>query len=136
MSRRRLEPLREKIAGFTLIEVLIALAVSAVALAAIGGLMAANIRGTHKVNQHLGLVQALWALESELENRATLVPGVRSGEREGVFWSIEVVPYLAGGTKEGRPPRFLPQLVRIRLRSVSGDVLETETIRLTKPRPR
>jgi general secretion pathway protein I len=128
--------LRKQIAGFTLIEVLVALAVTAVALAAIGGLMSANIRGTHKVNQHLGLVQALWAIESELENRATLVPGVRSGEREGVFWSIEVAPYLSGRADQGRPPRFLPQLVRIRLRSVSGDMLETETIRLTKPRPR
>jgi general secretion pathway protein I len=134
LSRRRPETAREQIAGFTLIEVLIALAVTAIALAAIGGLMAANIRGTNKVNQHLGLVQALWAIESELENRATLVPGVRSGEREGVFWSIEIVPYLVGRDDQGRPPPFLPQLVHIRLRSISGDVLETETIRLTKPR--
>jgi len=46
-------------AGFTLIEILVALAVAALALAAIGSLMAGNIRGSGRIEQHIVLVETL-----------------------------------------------------------------------------
>ena len=57
---------RNASAGFTLIEALVALAVAAVCLTAIGSLMAGNIRGSGRIEQHLGLVETLRAVETGL----------------------------------------------------------------------
>ena len=58
-------------AGFTLIEVVVALALIAVGLTAIGSLIATTIRGTRSLDQHLGPVQAL-AFRPAVDGPATL----------------------------------------------------------------
>jgi general secretion pathway protein I len=115
-----------------LIEVVVALAVTSVLLAAIGGLMASNIRGTQRVDDHVGLVQALRAIEAELQNRAKLLPGIYSGKREGIDWLIEVTPYPAAKPASRRPPVWFPQRIVVKVRSPAGAILQTETIRLVK----
>src|SRR6202023_259075 len=58
----RFEPPGEELdarAGFTLIEALVALAVTAASLAAIGLLVAGNIRGSGRIEHNLRLVQTL-----------------------------------------------------------------------------
>ena len=53
---------RRSTAGFTLIEVLVALAVVAISLAAIGSLIAVTTRGARAVGLHLTLVETARAI--------------------------------------------------------------------------
>ena len=66
--------------GFTLIEVLVALSVMAIMLAAIGSVMAMNVRGTRALDQRLALIETARAIETGLPSRAELVLGSLSGE--------------------------------------------------------
>ena len=70
-------------AGFTLIEVVVALALVAVALTAIGSLIATTIRGTRSLDQHLSLAETARAIEAALPNRDQLTPGTTTGEMAG-----------------------------------------------------
>ncbi len=82
-------------AGFTLIEVLIALAIIAVALTAIGSLMAATVRGTHAIDRHLSLVETARAVEAALPDRAALAVGDLSGSIGGNRWRVDVAPLIS-----------------------------------------
>src|SRR4051794_14022727 len=67
-------------AGFTLVEVLVALGVLAIALAAIGSLMATTVRGTRSIETHLTLVETGRAIMTGLPDRGQLAIGSFSGE--------------------------------------------------------
>jgi len=141
-------------AGFTLIEALVALAVTAVSLAAIGLLVAGNIRGSGRIEQHLGLVETLRAVEAGLPDRTSLSAGTLSDEMHGQAWSVDIAPFSLEEPRE--EPRALetktsvvegvaeipgdvnpragkvwtPQTIVIKVQSPSGAVLQVETIRL------
>jgi len=141
-------------AGFTLIEALVALAVTAVSLAAIGLLVAGNIRGSGRIEQHLGLVETLRAVEAGLPDRTSLSAGTLSDEMHGQAWSVDIAPFNLEEPRE--EPRALetktsvvegvaeipgdvnpragkvwtPQTIVIKVQSPSGAVLQVETIRL------
>ena len=117
-------------AGFTLIEALVALAVAAVSLAAIGLLMAGNIRGSGRIEQHLGLVATLRAVETGLPDRASLSTGTLSGEMHGQAWSVDSAPYLGVSVNPRAAQVWTPQTIVVRVQSPSGAVLQLETIRL------
>ena len=145
-------------AGFTLIEALVALAVAAVSLAAIGLLMAGNIRGSGRIEQHLGLVETLRAVEAGLPDRASLSAGTLSGEMHGQAWSVAIAPFnleeprvletktvvvegqsqpvavleLPGDPNPRAAHFWIPQTIVIKVQSPSGAVLQLETIRLAK----
>src|ERR1041385_6680056 len=82
---------RRAIAGFTLIEVLVALAVVAVSLAAIGSLIAVTTRGARAVGLHLTLVETARSIVTGLPDRDQLVPGNFSGEAAGHRWRVDVM---------------------------------------------
>lgn len=117
-------------AGFTLIEVLVALAVVAIGLPVVGSLLAANIRGTVKVEQRTRLLSTYRGLEASLLERVNLVSGTRSGEVEGTRWTIEVRPMREDEIGPSKPGAFVPRAVVTTLRSPSGETLRVETIRL------
>ncbi len=50
-------PIEGRDAGFTILEVLIALAVVAVSIVAIGSVMSTNVRGVRLLEQHVTLMQ-------------------------------------------------------------------------------
>lgn len=119
-------------AGFTLIEALVALAVTAVSLAAIGLLMAGNVRGAGRIEQHLGLVETLRAVETGLPDRTGLSAGTLSGEMHDQTWSVDIAPFL-GDFVNPRAARFwIPQTIVIKVQSASGTALQLETIRLAR----
>lgn len=120
----------ERCAGFTLIEALVALAVVAISLTAIGSLMAANIRAPGKIDQHLGLVETLRAIETGLPDRAILSPGNLSGELAGHQWLIEIQPFPDEVVNSPKPNPWTPQSVAITAQSPSGATLRIDTIRL------
>jgi general secretion pathway protein I len=120
------------VAGFTLIEVLIALAVLAISLTAIGSLMAASIRGTRSIDQHLALVETTRAIETGLPDRGGLAPGSLSGDLAGYRWRVDVAPFVARFVDPRVATPWVPQTVIVRVQSPTGSVMQIETVRLRR----
>jgi general secretion pathway protein I len=120
-------------AGFTIIEVLIALAVVAVSIVAIGSVMSTNVRGVRSLEQHVALMQTTRSImTSGIPPRAALAPGTVSGEEGDYRWTIDVGPL--GGEKVEKDAKtvWIPELVRVRVRSPSGALSDLRTVRLIK----
>jgi general secretion pathway protein I len=122
-------------AGFTIIEVLIALALVAVSLVAIGSLMATNARGVRSLEQHVALMQtARTVMTTGIPPRADLSPGTLSGQAENYRWTVDVSPLGGGWTVPDADVPWVPELVRVRVKSPNGAVSDIRTVRLM-PRP-
>ncbi|MDI4666032.1 prepilin-type N-terminal cleavage/methylation domain-containing protein [Xanthobacter autotrophicus] len=115
-------------AGFTLIEVLVALAVAAAALAAIGQLMGANGRGARALEARAGLLSAARAVEAGIPARRDLALGRTDGDIAGHGWRMDVRPLEVAGVPEGS--KWTPRDVVIRVRAPSGALVVLETVRL------
>ena len=122
-------------AGFTIIEVLIALALVAVSVVAIGSLMATISRGVRSMEQHVALTQATrMVMTAAIPARAELRPGAMSGQTDDYRWTIDVSPLGGGWTVKDADVPWVPELVRVRVRSPTGAVSDIRTVRLM-PRP-
>jgi general secretion pathway protein I len=116
--------------GFTLIEVLVALAVVAASLAAIGSLIATSVRGVRAVEQHVALVERARAIMAALPRRDELAIGQAAGESGGYRWQVTVLPYPAGQVGAASP--WVPRTVVTTVRSRSGAALQLHTVRLVR----
>jgi general secretion pathway protein I len=123
---------RRNAAGFTLIEVLVALAVIAVALAAIGSLIATTIRGARSLDTNLTLVETARAITTALPDRETFKPGNFSGEMGGHRWRVDVLPFTFTNVDPRLPTPWVPQTVIVRIQSPSGPILRINTVRLRR----
>jgi general secretion pathway protein I len=119
-------------AGFTLIEVVVALALIAVGLTAIGSLIATTIRGTRSIDQHLSLAETARAVEAALPNRDSLPVESTSGEMAGHRWRIDVLPFRASFVDPRLPSPWMPQTVVITVRAPDGPALQIHTVRLKR----
>jgi general secretion pathway protein I len=119
-------------AGFTLIEVLVALTVVAISLVAIGSLMAATVRGTRSIDQHLGLVETARAIEAGLPDRGDLAIGSLTGDMRGYRWRVDVSPFIANFVDPRQATPWVPQSVVITVRSPTGPILRVDTVRLRR----
>ncbi len=129
-------PIDGREAGFTIIEVLIALAVVAVSIVAIGSVMSTNVRGVRLLEQHVTLMQtARTVMTAGIPPRAELVPGVLAGQIDDYEWTIDVGPMGEGWDVSGADVAWIPALVRIRVRSPSGAVSDLRTVRLMRRPP-
>jgi general secretion pathway protein I len=117
-----------------LIEVVIALAIIAVSLTAIGSLMAANVRGVRAIDRHLALVETARAVETALPDRHELGAGDLSGDIAGNRWRVDVAPLVSSLVDPRVPTPFVPQAVTIRVQSPGGAVLRIDTVRLRRTR--
>ncbi len=123
---------RHSVAGFTLIEVLVALSVVAVSLAAIGSLIATTVRGIRSLDRRVALVETTRAIMTGLPDRERLVPGSFSGEMAGHRWRVDVTPLaVAGVDPQGSAP-WTPHSVVLRVQPPSGPILQINTIRLRR----
>ncbi len=124
-------------AGFTIIEVLIALAVVAVSIVAIGSVMSTNVRGVRLLEQHVTLMQtARSVMTADIPPRAELGPGAVSGQENGYRWKIDVGPLGEDWDLPGADVAWIPVLVRIQVRSPSGAVSDLKTVRLMRGPPK
>jgi general secretion pathway protein I len=123
-------------AGFTIIEVLIALAVVAVSIVAIGSVMSTNVRGVRSLEQHVTLMQtARTVMTAGIPSRLELGPGALSGQIDDHKWTIDVGPLGEGWDVPGADFAWIPALVRIRVRSPSGAESDLRTVRLMRRPP-
>lgn len=135
MSRATSPPTNRSDAGFTLIEVLVALALVAVSVIAIGSVMGVKARGVRTLEQHVALMQATRTLMTVgIPPRDALQPGTLSGQAEGFRWVIDVSALGGGWTVPGANAPWTPELVRIRVKSPGGSLSDIRTVRLM-PRP-
>jgi general secretion pathway protein I len=118
-------------AGFTLIEVLIALAIVAISLAALGSLMASNRRVATSLDTHLSLVETARGIETALPDRAALV-GNLSGESGDYRWGVFVRPFASNLVDPRVPTPWVPQGVSVRVQSPEGVAIQVDTVRLQK----
>ena len=118
------------VAGFTLIEVLVALAVVAVSLAAIGSVVAINLKNTRALEQRVELTQVMRAIMAGLPERRDLKIGTQSGDRDGYRWRIDVTPFAGRFVDTGSSSPWIPQSVIVRVQSPTGRTLEVDTVRL------
>jgi general secretion pathway protein I len=115
--------------GFTLIEVLIALVVVSISIAALGQLMASNRRVAGSLDTHLSLVETARGIETALPDRAALV-GNMAGESGDYRWGVFVRPYVSNLVDPNLPTPWLPQAVAIRVQSPEGVSIQVDTVRL------
>jgi general secretion pathway protein I len=131
--------------GFTLIEVLIAIALLAVVLGAVGELVGTTMKGIRSVDQRLPLLETAQSLLASLPDRAALKPGSQSGVTGGLQWRIDVVPIAvtspaaaqpAATTVIGAPqappppPKWQPYEITVRVQGDNGPPVSLDTVRL------
>jgi len=121
-------------AGFTLVEVLVALAVVSISLVAIGSVMATTSRGVRSLEQHVSLMESARTIATNLPPRAQLTAGSLTGDIYGNRWRIDVAPFVGGGIPVVPDSQWLPQTIRVRVQSPTGAVLGLETVRLQRRR--
>ena len=137
MSRVRRLPIDRRDAGFTVLEVLIALAIVAVSIVAIGAVMSTNARGVRALESHVALIQsAQTVLVTAIPPRKELAPGALSGQVGDFRWQVDIGPVGGGWMVEGTDAAWIPELVKIRVRSPTGATVDLETVRLMRGRPR
>lgn len=115
--------------GFTLIEVVVTLAVIAAILLSVGSLVGAAVRGTRALDDHLVLVETARAIEAGLPDRDTLAVGTLSGESDGQRWRVDVRPY-PGRLDAQTPTPWMPLIAAITVQTPSGTSLTVTTVRL------
>lgn len=118
--------------GFTLIEVVVALAVVAISLTAIGAVVTTSARGTRSIEQHLALVETTRIVAATLPKEDQAKLDGLSGEILGHRWSIALAPFVGSGINQVPDSPWIPQTVVVRVRSPSGAVYGFETVRLQR----
>lgn len=132
MLRSRAFRRRRASAGFSLIEVLVALSVVAVALSAIGSLVATSVRGTRSLDVHLTMVETARAIVTGLPDREQLAIGSFAGEAAGHRWRVDVLPFTATNVDPRLPTPWIPQTVVLRVQSPAGPIFQIDTVRLRR----
>jgi general secretion pathway protein I len=128
---RATSPIDGHDAGFTIIEVLVALAVLAVSIVAIGSVMSTNARGVRSLEQHVTLMQTVRSvMAAEVPPREKIGFGTWSGRTDGHQWRIDVGPMGDEWRAAGENAAWIPALVKIQVRSPSGAVKDIRTVRL------
>jgi prepilin-type N-terminal cleavage/methylation domain-containing protein len=126
---RHSRALKSNTDGFTLIEVLIALSIVAIALTSIGALMASSARGVRSIESRVMRAEIARSTLTALPDRSQLKPGYLSGRTSGHDWRVDVQPYV---TPDRRPTRssWRPHMVAVTVRSPAGVATQINTVRL------
>ena len=118
--------------GFTLVEALVALTVTAMCLAAIASLMNATLRSNVHVERHLAEVETEQQIIAGLPGRDQLGDGTSSGEMAGHVWRLDTAPYDAD--VDPGASRWVPERLLLTVRGPGGAKVSIDAIRLVKRR--
>lgn len=114
--------------GFTLIEAVVALALMAVMLAAIGSLIGSATNGARTLEGHVALVETARLVMTSIPRRLPAGDDDLTGEEAGYRWQVHRSP-LADDDDASHSP-WIPENVAVRVRSPSGAIFTLETVRL------
>jgi general secretion pathway protein I len=118
-------------AGFTIIEALVALAIVATSVVAIGAVMGSTARGARQLEQHVALVQAAYnAMWFSLPSRSSPLSNGQSGQSMQHVWRTDVEPFAIDFGAPTGEVLWVPQKIRLRVQSSSGAAIDLETVRL------
>jgi general secretion pathway protein I len=118
-------------AGFTLIEVLVALAIVAAVLGTIGSAIAITVKGARSIDQRLALTGTAETLLAALPSRQMLKPGRQSGETAGHRWRIDVSAMKTALDSDApQTRRFVPLAVTMQVQAPGGPLMQITTVRL------
>jgi general secretion pathway protein I len=121
-------------AGFTLIEVVITLAVIATILVSVGSLVGATVRGSRALDNHLALIETARTIQTGLPDRTSLKPGILSGATAGQSWRVDVRPFP--GMLDARSPTlWVPLTATVTMQAPDGTSLKVTTLRLHRRPP-
>lgn len=125
--RHRSERCRQ--GGFTLIEALVALALTAMLLAAIGRLIGASALTARRLEEHTDAMAAARLLTAGLPRGGTPLPRDQRGRLGGYLWQTRATPFFDGPQSRAQA-NFVPMRVEMRLRAPGGALYSFETVRL------
>ncbi len=93
--------------------------------------MSTDARGVRVLENHVALVQtAQTVLATAIPPRKQIAPGTLAGQLRDYRWQVDIAP-LGGGWEPGDAKvAWVPELVKIRVRSPSGAAIDLETVRL------
>lgn len=117
-------------AGFTLIEALVAMAIIGVVLASLSSLVAASARGTLLVETKLNTVADARAVFAALPGRAQLAEGRIWGSLPKGRWQVEASPYVSPDFKGLDRSSWIPEQVLVTVQPKTGSAIRLTTIRL------
>jgi general secretion pathway protein I len=116
--------------GFTLIEALVALAVLAAGLAAIGELGFETVAAARRAETRFFLSQAARKAFAALPVRGALGDGALDGEIDGAAWRLQSAPFLFQTPGAPGNAAWTPQAVRLIVTGPSGAKIVVDTVRL------
>jgi len=131
-ARRHRARRSDACAGFTLIEVVVALALVAILLTSIGAVVTTTSRGTRSIEQHLALVETTRIVAATLPKTEDISLDGLSGEILGHRWRVDLSPFVSTGIPPVAGSPWIPQTVVVRVRSPSGASYGFETVRLQR----
>ena len=117
--------------GFTLIEAVVAIALLAVMLAAIGSVVAASRKAALKIEEHLALVETARMVAAVAAERDAIEARDLAGEVSAHNWRARIVPLTVAVPPVEESP-WIPRTVLVQVQSPSGAVFSLETIRLQR----
>jgi len=121
-------------AGFTLIEVLVAISVLAVVLGAIGAVVGNTVRTIRSVDRRLPLLETAQSLIASLPTRDALQPGTQSGTSGEFRWRIDAVLLNRNVPDDAKAAKWTPLAITVRVQGSEGPPVRLDTVRLI-PRP-
>jgi general secretion pathway protein I len=71
-----------------------------------------------------------------IPQRKDLAPGSLTGEIRNYRWQVNVGPVGGGWVVDSADAAWIPELVKIRVRSPSGAAIDLETVRLMRGQKR
>jgi general secretion pathway protein I len=120
--------------GFTLIEVLVAIAVLAVVLGAIGAVVGNTVRTIRSVDRRLPLLETAQSLIASLPTRDALQSGTQSGTSGEFRWRIDAVLLNRNVPDDAKAAKWMPLAITVRVQGSEGPPVRLDTVRLI-PRP-
>ena len=120
-------------AGFTLVEVLVALAVCGALVAAMSPVFGWNIMQSRQAATRLSMAAAERSLLEALPGRGQLKTGLASGTLGDISWRMNVLPMRA--SEQGIETNWLPYRINVQMVGPDGITGGFETIRLGRKTP-